>query len=207
VQLNGSGTGWERLFWFVFQNSTHPIVLVDEQRRLVEANDAALELVQRTRIEVLGSPAIDFLAHSDRQESERRWRALLKTKSGEYHGTGTLLRADQSEVSIEFAARMVQVGGKRVAVYVFLSQGGGRPLPKPAASSEGALTKRERQVVTAIAMGHETPQIAEDLHISQTTVRTHVRNSMSKLGVHTRAHLVARVLSHSRALDLPHLDE
>jgi PAS domain S-box-containing protein len=208
VQPNGSGTGWERLFWFVFQNSSHPVVLIDDQRRLVEANDAALEIAQRTRLEVLGSPVIDFIAPADRAESDRRWQEIVHTESGEYWGTGTLLRADQSEVSIEFASRMVQVGGRRLAVYVFMSEVGGPPFAKPTSpSQETPLTKRERQIVTAIAMGHETPQIAEDLHISPATVRTHVRNAMTKLQVHTRAHLVARVLSQSDALHLPHLEE
>ena len=201
MQQDGSGTGWERLFWFVFQNSSHPIALVDEERLLVEANDAALEVAGRTRMEVLGNPVIDFIAPSDREESDRRWTSILHTDSGEYWGDGSLLRGDGSEVVIEFAARMVRVGGRRLAVYVFLSEKGGEPFGEVASPPpEGTLTKREREIVTAIAMGHETPQIAKDLHISPATVRTHVRNAMSKLQVHTRAHLVAKVLSHSEAL-------
>jgi PAS domain S-box-containing protein len=200
--------GWERLFWFVFQNSTHPIALVDDQRRVVEANDAALEVAQRTRLDVLGTFATDFLAPEDRAESDRRWENIVNTDSGEYFGSGTLLRGDGSEVEIEFAARMVRVGGRRLAVYVFMSEAGGRPFAQTTPkSTEPVLTTREREIVTAIAMGHETPQIAEDLYISPATVRTHVRNAMSKLKVHTRAHLVAKVLSEEQMLHLPQMDE
>jgi DNA-binding NarL/FixJ family response regulator len=71
----------------------------------------------------------------------------------------------------------------------------------------GNLTKRERQIVTEIAMGSDTNQIGADLHISPETVRTHVRNAMSKLNARTRAQLVALVMSTDGHLHLPRLEE
>jgi DNA-binding NarL/FixJ family response regulator len=62
------------------------------------------------------------------------------------------------------------------------------------------LTERESEVVTLIAMGLDTGDIAAELHISPETVRTHVRNAMGKLGVHTRAQLVATVLCGEQTL-------
>jgi DNA-binding NarL/FixJ family response regulator len=59
---------------------------------------------------------------------------------------------------------------------------------------EHPLTERERQVITLIALGRGTRAIASELYISPATVRTHVRNAMSKLGAHTRAQLVAAAL-------------
>jgi DNA-binding CsgD family transcriptional regulator len=44
-------------------------------------------------------------------------------------------------------------------------------------------------------MGATGPEIAEDLHISHDTVRSHVRNAMTKLGARSRAHLVAKALA------------
>lgn len=57
-----------------------------------------------------------------------------------------------------------------------------------------ALSRRQRQVVELIALGLETPAIANELHISQHTVRAHVGNAMDRIGARTRAHLVALVL-------------
>jgi DNA-binding CsgD family transcriptional regulator len=54
-------------------------------------------------------------------------------------------------------------------------------------------------VVTLIALGHDTSQIADGLLVSPETVRTHVRNAMSKLGARTRAQLVAIALSTGEA--------
>jgi DNA-binding NarL/FixJ family response regulator len=58
--------------------------------------------------------------------------------------------------------------------------------------SDSALTGRELEIVEMIALGLSGPEIANELHLSHSTVRTHVRNAMNKLGVHSRAHLVAK---------------
>jgi len=53
------------------------------------------------------------------------------------------------------------------------------------------LTAREKQVVTLIAQGFISKEIAAKLGISLTTVRTHRTNLMSKLGVRNMAGLVS----------------
>jgi DNA-binding CsgD family transcriptional regulator len=56
------------------------------------------------------------------------------------------------------------------------------------------LTKREREILAALAEGMSGAQIAEELVLSPETVRTHVRNAMAKLGASTRSHAVALAL-------------
>lgn len=52
------------------------------------------------------------------------------------------------------------------------------------------LTMREQEVLELLATGKTGAEIAEELHIAQLTVRTHIRNLMSKLGVHSRLEAV-----------------
>lgn len=53
------------------------------------------------------------------------------------------------------------------------------------------LTPREHEVLTYLARGKSGDVIAEELSITPLTVRTHIRNLMSKLGVHSRLEAVS----------------
>jgi LuxR family maltose regulon positive regulatory protein len=54
------------------------------------------------------------------------------------------------------------------------------------------LTPREREVLHLIAAGHSNPEIAAQLFIAVTTVKTHVKNIYGKLQVNNRFQAVAR---------------
>ncbi len=138
------------------------------------------------------------MSSSNRSDQERlarvvpkRWRTFLS--SGEYAGARASIQANGSELPIDVAARLEFVDDRRLTIHVELAE---RQSDSANLGSRPArlLTARERAVVTLIAMGHETQEIAETLYVSPSTVRTHVRNSMAKLGAHTRAQLVALVM-------------
>jgi PAS domain S-box-containing protein len=189
---------WERAFWLAFEHSSNGIALVDEHRRFVAVNDALLATLGATREQIVGRSVIDAIPASERQRAQREWDEFLRS-GGDYSGGGPIVRPDGAEVEIEVAARLMTAGARRVAICVVTSaSGSGRSLPPGRGSPQlltERLTQREREVVMLIALGHSTPQIAEMLHISGSTVRTHVRNAMAKLCAHTRAQLVAIVLS------------
>jgi PAS domain S-box-containing protein len=202
----GGGSGWEELFWLVFARSSNPILLLDEDRRFLAVNDPALAVLGRQRAEVIGTSIIQSIRAEEREQAVREWESFLI--SGEYSGHRELLRGDGSAVAVDFAARMAVVGGARVAVYVITVEGDAPQGLPPSVSAAGSLlSMREREVVTRIALGRDTRAIAGELHISPETVRTHVRNAMAKLGVHSRAQLVAVVLCDGRMLELPHPGE
>ena len=48
------------------------------------------------------------------------------------------------------------------------------------------LTAREEEVLLTIARGRTNAEIADDLHISMSTVKTHIASLMSKLGARHR---------------------
>ena len=54
------------------------------------------------------------------------------------------------------------------------------------------LTAREQEVLTLLASGASTPEIAEALVISVKTVGAHIQSILTKLGVHSQAQAVAK---------------
>ena len=58
-------------------------------------------------------------------------------------------------------------------------------------TSLDALTPREQHVLALLVNGDNTKEMVRQLGVSQSTVRTHVQNIFTKLGVHTRLQAVA----------------
>ena len=56
------------------------------------------------------------------------------------------------------------------------------------------LTKREKDVFELLVLNKTTKEIAEDLGISEKTVRNHISNAMQKLGCKGRAWAVIELL-------------
>jgi two-component system, NarL family, nitrate/nitrite response regulator NarL len=61
-------------------------------------------------------------------------------------------------------------------------------------SQAPVLSERERQVLTAFARGLSIPQVAAELYISPSTVKTHTQRLYEKLGVSDRAAAVAEAM-------------
>jgi DNA-binding NarL/FixJ family response regulator len=73
------------------------------------------------------------------------------------------------------------------------SANGSADSPKPTAEAHPGLetlTEREREVLVAVARGLSNAEIAEELHMSHATAKTHVSRLLSKLHARDRAQLV-----------------
>jgi DNA-binding NarL/FixJ family response regulator len=67
---------------------------------------------------------------------------------------------------------------------------GQRPPTAAPPSALGQLTEREREVLLLIAQGLSNQELADSLHISMPTAKTHVSRILAKLGARDRAQLV-----------------
>jgi DNA-binding CsgD family transcriptional regulator len=68
----------------------------------------------------------------------------------------------------------------------------------PARATPAALSPREREIARMVAKGRTNQAIADVLGISAWTVSTHLRRIFTKLGVNSRAAMVAGVLDNER---------
>jgi DNA-binding CsgD family transcriptional regulator len=143
----------------------------------------------------------------DGDRIEARWEQLLRTN--QLYGERVVQHANGTRLHVSYAAHGTTVEDRWMALIVTLSA---RPQPDGPELIGGAskespavvvskLTAREREVVRLVALGSNTRRIAAELSLSPDTIRSHVRNAMAKTGAHTRAHLVALVLSDGLTLD------
>lgn len=60
--------------------------------------------------------------------------------------------------------------------------------------NKSILTTREKEVFKLLVLNKSTKEIADNLNISEKTVRNHISNAMQKLGVKGRAQAVVELL-------------
>jgi PAS domain S-box-containing protein len=194
-----SRTGWSALFSAAFKQSKNAMVLLDDQRRHLDVNGAYLRLLGYGRKDVIGEHFYTFVAGGP-LVTEEEYQAALR--AGDFTGEADLVHADGRPVAVQWAGHPEVVTGNRLLLMVALSTSRwGRHFRRSGSSEPaGELSEREREVVRLVAEGHSGPEIADELQISHDTVRTHVRNAMTKLGARSRAHLVAKAIAEAHTL-------
>lgn len=192
----GSDLELPDLFTAAFTQSRNAMLLVDERRRIVDANGAYLTLLGAERAELIGRHLWEYVVGGP-LHTEREWQAHLN--QGRFTGTVEMKSSGDGPVHVQWAATTERVTGRYLVLFVALSSSrwGTRIRRVPAnanAPEPGALSERELEVVRMVAFGSTGPEIADELRISHHTVRTHVRNAMAKVDARSRAHLVAKAL-------------
>lgn len=107
---------------------------------------------------------------------------------------GYLLKAIQPEEIAE-AIRDVAAGRSVISpamAPILLDQFAS--LVKQQEPASGRLTARENEVLALLAQGRNNREIAQELTISENTVKNHVRNILDKLGLNSRMQAVAHAL-------------
>jgi DNA-binding NarL/FixJ family response regulator len=110
-------------------------------------------------------------------------------------GASGFLLKDATPEELVHAVRVVGAGNALLAPTVtkrLLDQYARRLPPATPQSLEmlDKLTNRELAVLNLLARGHSNAQIGQELHLAETTVKTHVAHLLAKLGLTDRVHIV-----------------
>ncbi len=116
-------------------------------------------------------------------------------------GAAGFVRKDQSVDGI--VRRLEQVAdGEAAFDLVVLRRAVSAPTASGAAQQLARqLSKREREVLALLVEGRATSEMASELHIADSTARTHVQNVLVKLGAHSRLQAAA-IAAQTGLLDL-----
>jgi PAS domain S-box-containing protein len=160
-----------------------PAYVTDAQGRVLGQNDASIEFTGDVRGRFVDSTAVPV----DRPKIRH---AVARKLMG---GEATVLRvnvarADGEVRRIEVSSVPLRRHGRVVGLFGLY-----RPvdIPAPKEQTDKRLTPREHEVLTYLAAGCSTEQMAEMMGLSQATVRNHVKRLLRALGVHSRLEAVA----------------
>jgi DNA-binding NarL/FixJ family response regulator len=184
-------------------------MIVESQPDMLVAGEAAdgqeaIDLVRRERPEVvlmdIRMPRVDGIAATREVAGITHVVILTTFELDEYvfdalaaGASAFLLKAAPPEDLIR-AIRVVAAGDALLAPSVtkrLIEEFAKRPEPVPTKAKElESLTEREREVLREIARGLSNAEIAARLHVSETTVKTHVAHVLDKLELRDRVQAV-----------------
>jgi DNA-binding CsgD family transcriptional regulator len=183
-----------------FERSLNPMLIVDtEERRYLDANTAACLFMREPREEVVKRRVDEFVPPELQADFDQRWREFLRRggTSNEHHW---YFPEEDKRVPIVVGTANIRPRQHLIVVFPWATHKEASAwLPAEVGKVEKAghtfaLTNREREVLTLLALGDTGEQIARQLFISPETVRTHVQHARHKLGATTRGHAIALAL-------------
>jgi DNA-binding NarL/FixJ family response regulator len=155
------------------------VVLMDVRMPQMNGLDAAREILAQTASKVLMLTTFDI--------DDYVYTALRA-------GAGGFLLKDAPADELLRAVRVIAAGEALLAPSVtrrmiaeFVSRS---TTPRRSADELSRLTRRETEVLRLLARGMSNAEIAAQLFVSEETVKTHVGNVFSKLGLRDRAQAV-----------------
>ena len=179
-----------------------------------EDGEAALALIGTTRVDValvdIDLPGMDGIAVTTRlRQLAPEVRVVIITafqqpdvilRAVKAGAVGYVMKTDVADALVDAirlaaAGSMVLPAGKLGPALSGVSDRDDEeasPVRPAARRADGPLSDQEARVLRAIADGTSTAEMAEDLGITEHTVRTHVKRIFAKLQVHSKAEAVMK---------------
>ena len=189
----------------LFVHSLNPMLIADDAGRFVDANAAACLFLRLPREAVCRLTIDDVTPRSQRPRVAALWGALVS--GGHARASGDTVPLDMQMpdgtiLAVDLGGTPQFRPGRHLAIILFpAARALNERVGAAPAQANSVLTKREREVLTLVALGNTGVEIASQLFLSPTTVATHVANGLVKLGARNRAHGIAIALQNGE-LDL-----
>lgn len=203
------------------QSTSDSAFAVDGVGQIVAWNRAAETMFGLSSVDAIGRACGDILKGMDEcgpvcsaecsvQQAVRRHHPItnfdlqVETANGTQWCNVSVLIAHEAGSTIPYSIHIIRQIDvrKRLEMLVrdFVVTGTGMPPEQAttlissarAAARETDLSERELDVLRLLSKGVRTAAVAEQLHISRTTVNNHIQHILRKLDVHTRLEAIRR---------------
>ena len=154
------------------------VAIVDMRRGADGIQPEPIGATEAIRWMLRSEPGLGIVAHGERAER---------------HLASAALQAGASA----FVARTASAELLEQAVQAAMEQDRFVDPAVPPRGSRGKLTKRQREILQALANGESTTVAARELDLSEETIKTHTKNALARLGARNRTHAVAIALRES----------
>jgi DNA-binding NarL/FixJ family response regulator len=179
----------------LFERSLVPMVMVDDQRRYVDANAAAQSALTLNLAELRSLRLDDLTPPHLMSTMESTWAQLIETGCVALPPPSS--GADRSYLGVTTYALANALPGQHLIAFAPAGWPDRRmpgEFEQTPAEPARPLTSREVEVLALAAEGNSRGTIARILLVSPATVRTHFEHIYAKLGVHDRAAAVAQAI-------------
>jgi DNA-binding NarL/FixJ family response regulator len=179
----------------LIEESSIPIVLVDGDRCYTDANPPARLLFRKSLAELRQMRIEDVTPPEALPMLDAAWDRLVTR--GSVSGPYPARFDDGSRLDVVYWALAYAMRDRHLIVFLpadWSEDEVGASRRDDASGDRTHLTPREREVLRLAAQGRSAPQIAGELVIGESTVKTHLANIYAKLGVPDRAAAVATAI-------------
>jgi DNA-binding NarL/FixJ family response regulator len=156
------------------------VVLMDIQLPGISGIECARKMKQAL-------PRVQILMLTVYEDNDRIFSAL------EAGASGYMLKRAEPEEILQAVAE-VYTGGAPMSSQIARRVVESFRKPLPEADAEAALSSREQEILALLTKGYSNKEIALQMHISITTVATHLQHIYQKLHVRGRTEAVAKAL-------------
>jgi DNA-binding NarL/FixJ family response regulator len=178
--------------------AAHRVRSLRPQVVLMDVRMPDVDGIRATREVLAAAPDVKVMILTTFEQDDYIFGALAAGASG------FLLKRTSPEELIE-AIRVVAAGDSLLSPSVtrrVIDRMASQPGPDTASAERlAALTPREREVLGLVARGFSNAEIAEALVVEESTVKTHVRRMLGKLGLRDRVQAV--ILAYESGLISP----
>ncbi len=187
----------EERFRVAFDAAAVGMALTSVDGRWLKVNDALCEIVGYSAAELLTMGYQEITHPEDLELDLELGRRMLAGEIPSFQLEKRYVHKDGHPVWVHLSVALVHGadGAPAYSVAQILDLSGRRTGTTAAvAGARTPLTAREREVLTLLAHGATSADVATRLGIGDETVQTHVRRARVKLGAHTRTEAVAKAL-------------